>query len=215
MMQLVFVCDSKIKQNLAVLEHVCLINFEFHLSVFCSYFDSALTLEDMVVTYKELFAKQQPSEPIKSPQPLHINEPNKGLKSGEERQLKDPVQPNKRLKSGEAHQLKDPVQPQASDAESLNVVKGEFAFMFWHDPNLPPCSCVMLADHLLQGLCSCALNSGLQPIVLSYQKVSNLPSNVKAVDCRGLLDEFTFQQHLQNEAMSCGVHVPHHGQSLE
>ena len=157
----------------------------------------------MCTKYRELFSKQQPSEPIKSPQPLHINEPNKGLKSGEECQLKDPVQ------------------PQASDAESLNVVKGEFAFMFWHDPILPPSSCVMLADHLLQGLCSCALNSGLQPIVLSYQKVSNLPTNVKAVDCRGLLDEFTFQQHLLNEAMgyeqwcTCPTSLCHYGHSLE
>ena len=33
-MQLVFVCDSKIKQNLGGLEHVRFINFEFHLNVF-------------------------------------------------------------------------------------------------------------------------------------------------------------------------------------
>ena len=135
----------------------------------------------MIAKYKELYDLQQSSTPPSS--------------SSSSR-----VEPEPKRRGQRAQTATAPSNNSVSEHCDVTSIKaGELAFMFWHDPALPMYTQCALPDHLLQGLRSCASNSGLQPVLLSYQKVSNVPSGTRILDCRELLSEGAFEQHLQHE----------------
>ena len=106
-----------------------------------------------------------------------------------------PAQPNK--KQDTTKEMLFPVQA------------GEYIYFFWYDHSSSLNALIRLPPHLQLGLASCVRNSGLRPILLRYQQLSQVPKGVVQRDCSHLLEWSLFETLLAKS-----VTLQHPSQSL-
>ena len=91
--------------------------------------------------------------------------------------------------------------PSTSTASHKQVSANETILFFWYDTQRG-CSnkdVLILPRHLQAGLASCCLKTNMRPVLLRYQRFSNLPKTVFQQDCSQYLPFEMFKLLLQQK----------------